>query len=103
MQRLDIRSRLRRRPSPLEHRRGTPKQLAFPLRDLIRMNIEPRGQLRQSLFAPAESVVRWSGRQITGRPSMASIASIRHGEPAVATTFRGEFKGVQIKARALFN
>ena len=50
MQSFEIRSRLCCRATGTEDISGTLQQLAFPLNDLIRMNIEPSGQLRQGLF-----------------------------------------------------
>ena len=51
MQSFDVRPWLSSRSRTVEHIRSSFQQLALPLNNLILMNIEPRCQLRQGLFA----------------------------------------------------
>src|SRR5258708_15511395 len=54
------------------------QQLVLPLSDLIRMNIEPRGQLRQGLFALDRSQCHFGLKC----RRMIAAGSLRHGSPS---------------------
>lgn len=51
VQRLDVRSVLPFLAGGREHLGRTPQQLGLPLRDLVRVDIEPLGQLHQRVVA----------------------------------------------------
>jgi hypothetical protein len=67
------------RPSTIEHIRSSLEQLGLSIeRNLIRMNIEPRGQLRQGLFALDRSQCHFGLKC----RRMIAAGSFRHGSPS---------------------